>query len=42
MALCKECKHYKPKTESTGDCFGFVVAADTEADKCPQKAFTPR
>lgn len=42
MALCKECKHYKPVTETNGDCFGFEVAANQDADKCPQKAFTPR
>lgn len=42
MAVCKECKHYKPKSETTGDCFGFEVSADQDSDSCPQKAFTPR
>lgn len=42
MPKCKECKFYKPKNNSKGDCFGHEVLANMDSNKCPQKAFQPR
>jgi hypothetical protein len=42
MAKCKDCKFYKPLTETTGDCFGHEVPAQMDSNNCPQKAFQPK
>lgn len=42
MPACKDCKHYNPKDEETGDCFGVEVQADMDADSCPANAFEPK
>ena len=42
MATCKECKHYEPIDETSGDCFGHQVPAGRDAEECPAKAFERR
>lgn len=42
MPTCVDCKHYNPKDEEIGDCFGVEVQADMDADSCPAKAFEPK
>lgn len=42
MSVCKDCKHYNPTSEETGDCFGVEVRGDMDADDCPAKAFEPK
>jgi hypothetical protein len=39
---CKDCKFYKPISETQGNCFGHEVPADMPAENCPKKAFQPR
>ncbi|HMK45975.1 MAG TPA: hypothetical protein VK436_05070 [Methanocella sp.] len=42
MTTCKECKFYNAADETSGNCFGHKVLADTPADQCPTKSFTPK
>ena len=42
MPICKDCKFYKPKDETKGDCFGHEVPADMNVEQCPAKAFQPK
>ena len=44
MALCRDCKYWKPieNEENMGDCFGHKVPGDTDAGNCPTSSFTPR
>ena len=42
MALCKDCKFYKPIDDLKGDCFGHEVPANTDTSKCPTNSFQLR
>ena len=42
MATCKDCKFYEPMDETKGNCFGYEISGDRDADECPQKAFQPK
>ena len=42
MPKCKDCKFYKPIDETKGDCFGHVVPANMDAERCPTKSFQPK
>lgn len=42
MATCKDCKHYQPVDDSTGNCFGHEVPAGRDTEECPAKAYAPK
>ena len=42
MPKCRDCKYYRPKDEERGDCFGYEVLGDNDADQCPTQSFTSK
>ncbi len=42
MPKCNDCKFYKPKDDTKGDCFGHEVLANMDVSKCPTKSFQPK
>jgi len=42
MPKCKDCKFFEPIDETKGNCFGYQVSAEMDADKCPTKSFQPK
>ncbi|MFA6533966.1 MAG: hypothetical protein WCT37_02205 [Patescibacteria group bacterium] len=43
MPKCKDCKYYRQRTDSEkGDCLGYEVMPETDAENCPTQSFVPK
>ena len=42
MPVCRDCKFYKPRDDTVGDCFGVEVSGDMDAGNCPADVYQPK
>ncbi|MFA5076096.1 MAG: hypothetical protein WC480_01625 [Patescibacteria group bacterium] len=41
MPKCRDCKHFRPKDSERGDCHGYEVLGEIDADLCPTSSYMP-